>query len=424
MIHLAVLMALLALTHIFCLAAMTERKYSVKKTALIYTVFGVSFVGLTLAAFQLFGYNSASMAAISFSSTILAALFVFMLTSTDLFCKKLFLFISYSNVFCIIFCISTLMCGTFFPALSETGTLYARNITRTLLYIPAVFLYVRFLRPIIRRVPGFRKRTWYSISLVSALFLAVFAVFVTGFYAGYDRLGQYRLLFAIFLLLYCSVLWVIFGTIRHISDENKMKLISQNVEYLQRQLALAKENELAAKTLRHDFRHHNQNIAVLLQKGDIKEALRYIEHYNASIDAAKPKEFCPHATVNAILTAFFLTAQKSGIAVSISADTAETSSVADMDFVAILSNILENALNGCKECGSCREIRINIRTVADKTVIVCSNPCRADLAIENTMIQSRGTGINSIVLAARKYDGDIRYELENGILTACVILNT
>lgn len=371
----------------------------------------------------MFGYNSASLAAISFSSTIFVVFFIFMLTSADPFCKKLFLFISYSNAFCVFFCISVLMCGAFFPTLSGTEAMYARNIIRTLLYIPTVILYLRFLRPTVWVVPVTKKRTWYSISLVSALFLAVFAIFVTAFYAGYDRLEQYDLLFAVFVLLYCSVLWVIFGTIRNISDEGKMKLVSQNVEYLQRQLALAKESELVAKIIRHDFRHHNQNIAALLQKGDTKEALRYIEQYNTSIEAAKPNEFCPHTTVNAILNAFFHAAQKNGIPVSISADTSETSPVADMDFVAILSNILENALNGCKASGSHGEIRVNIRTVADKTVIVCSNPCKADLVIENNMLQSRGTGINSIVLAARKYGGDIRYELENGILTVCVILN-
>ena len=33
MIHLAAAMVILVLTHIFCLAAMTERKYSIRKTA-------------------------------------------------------------------------------------------------------------------------------------------------------------------------------------------------------------------------------------------------------------------------------------------------------------------------------------------------------------------------------------------------------
>ena len=88
-----------------------------------------------------------------------------------------------------------------------------------------------------------------------------------------------------------------------------------------------------------------------------------------------------------------------------------------MDFVAVLSNLLENALNGCKECGSRGEIRVDIHTVTDKVVIVCSNPCKPDLAIENGMLRNRDTGIESVVLAVRKYDGDIRYEMEGGYLT-------
>lgn len=423
MIHLAAVMILLVLTHIFCLAAMSERKYSIRKTVLIYVAFGAFFISLTLAVFALFGSSSANTAFVSFTSTIFVGFFVFILTSSDAFCKKLFLFISYSNLFCIFFCIAILVCNAMFAALSETGTLYARNIVRTLLYLPAVLVYLKFLRPYVCVVPGTKKRTWYSISLVSMLFLAAFTSFVIFFYAGYDHEGEAISLFAAVVLIYGSVLWVIFGTIQHMDYEMKTELIGKNVEYLQGQLALAKENELTAKTIRHDFRHHNQNIAALLQKGDIKEALHYIEQYDESLDVSKPKEFCPHATVNAILSSFYIRVQKDGISVCISADTPEESPIADMDFVAILSNLLENALNGCKECGSYGEIRVDIRSIADKVVIVCSNPCKPDLAIENGMLRKRGTGIDSIVLAVRKYGGNIRYDLEDEHLTVCIILN-
>ena len=137
-----------------------------------------------------------------------------------------------------------------------------------------------------------------------------------------------------------------------------------------------------------------------------------------------PKRFCRHATVNAILSSFYTRAKKEGIAVSVSADTPQESPIEDMDFVAVLSNLLENALKGCRESGSYREIRVDIRTVADKTVIVCGNTCREDMEIEDGMLRRRSTGIDSITIAVRKYDGDIRYELENGYLTVCVILNS
>ena len=105
MIHLTVLMALLAVTHVFCLAVMTERKYSLKKTLTVYTVFGVVFVGLAVGTVALFGDRTAQAGIAAFSSSVFVAFFVFILTSADPFWKKLFLFLSYVNLFCIFFSI-------------------------------------------------------------------------------------------------------------------------------------------------------------------------------------------------------------------------------------------------------------------------------------------------------------------------------
>lgn len=74
-------------------------------------------------------------------------------------------------------------------------------------------------------------------------------------------------------------------------DESNNELISRKAEYLQRQHKTAKENKLAAKPVRHDFRHHNQNIASMLKRGELREALNYLEQYNDSLDAAKLNNF-------------------------------------------------------------------------------------------------------------------------------------
>ena len=160
----------------------------------------------------------------------------------------------------------------------------------------------------------------------------------------------------------------------------------------------------------------------MLKSGDIKGALKYIEEYNLSLDSFKQTEFCPHVTVNAILNSFYSKATSDGIKVSVSADTKPDIGVSDTDLVAILSNILENAINGCKESEKEKEISVNIKTVSDKTVIVCSNPCKDGLEIENLMIKQKGIGISSILFSARKYNGDISHRTDNGRLTVCVIL--
>ena len=89
---------------------------------------------------------------------------------------------------------AVLVVDMLFPSMSDIEMQYARNITRTLLYIPTVLAYLKFLRPRIRTVPVRKKRTWYSISLVSTLFLIAFASFVVLFYPYNSRVENVVLL--------------------------------------------------------------------------------------------------------------------------------------------------------------------------------------------------------------------------------------
>lgn len=423
MIHVFTVCILLAFSHMLSFWVMTEPKYSVRKTMLIYSVFCTAFVCILMLFYAMLG-NGPGYYAIGFTSTIIVAFVIFVLASADPLCKKIFLFISYANVFSMFVCISLILCSIFFKGAPNLVIYYARNIIRTFMFIPTALIYIHFLRPTVRAVSGKQRKTWYSISVVSVLFLVIFALFLVLFHTKYEHINIYIPFFAVSVLIYCSILWVIFGTIRSMIDKSNTELINQNVAYLQGQLKTAKENELSAKTVRHDIRHHNQNIAAMLKKGEIQKAVKYLEQYDDALDAARVNEFCSHITVNAILSNFYNKAQSMGISVSVRADTNEATHITDMDFVAVLSNLLENAVNGCAECGPGGEIKFNIRTVADKTVIVCSNPCKKDISIENNMIKNRGIGIASMLSAIRKYDGNIKYSLDSGVLTACIILNS
>lgn len=421
--HLAVISILLAATHIFCFAVMTERKYSMKKTALFYGALIAFFIVWNLLTYTLFGIDSPYLILTMFCGAIVVSLLVFFRTSSDAPCKKLFLFLSYAIFFCIFYCAASLICGALFPALSDTGMLYARNLTRTLLYLHMIAVYLRILRPYVRAVPGEQKQIWYSISLVSALFLILYAIFVMVFFRRSTHMFPSVLLFITLTLVYCAVLWVMFGTIRQIRTESQREMAVKNVEYLQRQLVMAKENAAAAKAMRHDFRHHMQCVALLLKREKVQEAMYYIEEFINSLDTASQLDFCPHITVNAILNNFYNKAKKEGISISVTAGMPEHTTIVDMDLVAILSNLLENAVNGCVECGAHGEIKVNIRVKKEKLVIVCSNPCKPDLVIEDDIIKPRGTGIESVLMAAGKYDGNICYQMEGGIVTVCVVLN-
>lgn len=173
-----VALTLTALMNIVCFAIMTERKYSVKKTVSIYFAFLTVFVCFAMLASRvLFDIHSFYATSLTFLSTMLVAFIIFMVTSADPACKKVFLFLSYSSMFCIFFCISAMISSVWFKDDFGIAAVYVKTIIRTLLYLPVIWSYIVFLRPAIREVSGLNKKIWHSISLVSVQFLSVFSIF-------------------------------------------------------------------------------------------------------------------------------------------------------------------------------------------------------------------------------------------------------
>ena len=135
--HLAVTSILTVVAHIIWFASMTERKYPIKKTVLLYGLYAIFFTVWAILAYSLLGKDSPYVIPFSFVGTILPAILLFLYTSSDSFSKKIFLILTYANLFCIIICLSILICGGLFPNLSIVKQMYIRSLVRILLNIPA-----------------------------------------------------------------------------------------------------------------------------------------------------------------------------------------------------------------------------------------------------------------------------------------------
>ena len=107
------------------------------------------------------------------------------------------------------------------------------------------------------------------------------------------------------------------------------------------------------------------------------------------------------------------------LALNISASAGENLAVSPQDIVAILANLFENAIHGAaKEKDPF--IRIDIREGVDRLLIRAENRCRRGLFVDESIY---GIGMNSIITAARKYEGMVDFSAENGVFTANVSLN-
>ena len=75
-IHLILVMTVLAITHLFCFAILSELKYSIKKTVTIYVVTAMIFVSMVGMAYIIFQSNLISAFAVSYWLTITICFFV------------------------------------------------------------------------------------------------------------------------------------------------------------------------------------------------------------------------------------------------------------------------------------------------------------------------------------------------------------
>ena len=227
--------------------------------------------------------------------------------------------------------------------------------------------------------------------------------------------------FCIAVATFAAVTVLSISNIVHMRKEAQEALVKQKVEYLASYVETVSRAEQESRRIRHDKRHHDACIAAMARAGDTEGILHYLEQGEETIESFPA--WCPNRMVNELLRSYADKAQAVGVAFAAQADTPEQSGISDVDFVAILANLMENALNACVGMGSGGPIRVHVRDIGRKTVIAVSNPCPDGLKLENGLPAARGIGIDSIASAAAHYQGEVHYKVENGVCTACVILN-
>ena len=299
-----------------------------------------------------------------------------------------------------------------------------KYLVRTALHIvtalPILLAYRKYGRPLLREVSGFRKQNWKLLSAVSAIYFFLFIALMSRIRLDDGVEPDTLFAFCAAVFTYASVSVLSIGNIFYMRRDAREALVKQKLEYLASYMETVSRAERESRRIRHDKRHHDACIAAMAHAGDTDGILRYLEQEQAV--AENFPAWCPHPMVNELLRSYAEKAKAAGVAFTAQADTPAQSDVADVDFVAILANFLENALHACTAAHSAGPIRVHIRNVGKKTVLAVSNPC-VSLALENGLPAERSVGIDSIVSAAERYQGEVHYKVEAGVCTACVILN-
>ncbi len=406
-------------THLTAGLLLQERKYPVKKTVLLWGSAGI-FLFLDVCFSFLFLSKPWRMpVALMLSYLYFWGIFIYV--SADGFWKKCYLWITYGCVFCVSLSISFYGYYLLRPDGSDTFVYFIQSVIYGMICLVIFFAYHRYGRPIIREVSGFRTKNWISLNVVSIIYFFTFVILLSKISADNGINSDTLLLFALLVCSFAVASILIISNIYQMRKEARDELVRQNVEYLMSYVENARKTEQENRRIRHDLRHHDERIAAMAQEGDTEGILAYLGQ-TKEVSESFPA-WCPNVTVNGILSSYARKAKEANVEYIAQADTPTQSPVADVDFVAILANLLENALNACVARKSSGPIQVHIRNVGNKTVIAVSNPCGTELKLENGLPAARGVGIDSIISSSIRYQGEINYEIQEGSCTACVILN-
>ena len=135
-----------------------------------------------------------------------------------------------------------------------------------------------------------------------------------------------------------------------------------------------------------------------VQKREYNQLLAYLTQYDEDVEKWKVKDVSRNLAVNSILLAYAKTARRQNIQVNMDIRLGEDLPIRDIDWVAILANMFENAIHGC--AGSQQpqqEIDIYISQKKNKVIIQCQNTSSKEVVFRKGLPQSdKGGGMGEI----------------------------
>ena len=349
-------------------------------------------------------------------------------------CKKLY-FLVYDIL--IVFCgfiadvFSVLLLSTYYNS-SISSTLQENNfLVRSIFACLMTFLLCQLLFTLIRRKHAIFS--WYEAIFYTMLATGEIAVFayVCKYIQAYSS-GMFLILFLIGCLVLDGYIVVVFYRISIVRKTEKENALLQQQSEMQLEVYsdLQQRYQNSMRTI-HDAKRHVRALESLIQSDHLAEAQQYKESLFQKLNELQPSIQCDNPLLSAILNHVFLKAEQRHIALKMDLQGEEQlSMLAGVDLTTIVSNLLDNAVDAVSELPEeQRYIHFAVAFQMGEIMIHVENPTKNDLKREgNTVVSTKeghfGLGLKNVVMVVKKYKGDFKTDVEDGIFTAAITIPT
>lgn len=231
-----------------------------------------------------------------------------------------------------------------------------------------------------------------------------------------------------FLMLY------LYNMLLHsIIQKHEADLLQQQVQIYSHQLEVIAQSEEKIKALRHDMKHHMNEIKLLANKYDVTEIQKYIDHMEAFIHNQNEIVASGNAEIDSVLN-FMLQRAREELKTVTSKIILPEKTIHYFDINVLIGNLLENAIEAARQT---EDQYLYISMVLKKGVL--------RVKVENSFLgagsmnmksedgkmlwnttkkekEQHGIGMKNIRKIVETYDGTMETEVQNNMFCVNLIL--
>ena len=273
-------------------------------------------------------------------------------------------------------------------------------------------------------------KEWLIISVVFVISIAIggFLNYISlDMITGNGRMSVAAIVFGL-ILINASVCYLIFD----LSQKNKAirenEILKIENEYNRQYVEEMKAEYELIRKMRHDFKDSCFAIKAYLDTGDSDGAKAYLNDYVGEMSEREVYVKTDNEIVNAVINTKLTDAKAYGISVRCLC-ISSFEGISDIDICRLLSNIIDNAVTGCRECHRTdKQIYIKITVDEYAYYIVVKNTVDEAVLKNNPKLLSvkkedgHGYGIKIIKDIAEKYNGRCDFYDSDDMFCCSVIL--
>ncbi|MDC7286273.1 ATP-binding protein [Blautia schinkii] len=184
------------------------------------------------------------------------------------------------------------------------------------------------------------------------------------------------------------------------------------------------------RCLIHDEKHMIFYLRECLEKGKLEEGKRFLENYQDNIVNNENSSWTGIVTLDFVLNIKMRKMNEAAIKFDLDSRV-ESIPMEDADFVVMLANLFDNAIEASCKCESGnRFIELSVQSVNEMFILRMKNTYLSEPNMKNDrFITSKkdktkhGWGIESVKHIVEKYDGQIAFQHSNNIFEVSIIIN-